>query len=476
MTFNEHILSATDLARVREAQRRIAATPRAVPADATRIQVNPFLEIVEISLQQRSVTAFQQPANFCIVWRNPADGSIRTQIAAPGDLAALKVVLEEKRAEDAAREAGAGVGLIDACMKGAAEKGLIIVPPSRLRRPSSLSSLPGRDDELPAAVVFTLQWHITQECDLHCRHCYDRSSRGSFSLSAGLRLLADLRRFCEDRFVRGHVSFTGGNPFLHPDFATLYRRAADLALSTAILGNPVSREQLSEIVGIQRPAYFQVSLEGLGPHNDHIRGPGHFRRTLAFLDLLTELGVGSEVMLTLTRDNMDQVLPLGEMLRGRTGAFSFNRLAPFGEGAALALPDRKSYAAFLDRYVSATKDNPVLALKDNLLNLALARRERELFNGCAGYGCGAAFNFMAILADGEAHACRKFPSPIGSVHTSSLAEIYDSSAANRYRSRSAACTGCPFVAVCGGCPAVTAGTGGDPFLDLDPLCFREERP
>ena len=417
------------------------------------------------------MAGFQQPADFCLVWRDPTDGALRTEIAQPGDLAALKIVVEEKRVEDAAREAGTSVGLIDACLRGAARKGLILAPPSRLRRPSSWGSLPGGDEA--AADVFTLQWHITQECDLHCRHCYDRSNRGSFSIAAGLRLLADLRRFCEDRFVRGHVSFTGGNPFLHPGFAALYRGATDLGLSTAILGNPVSRKQLSEILAIQRPAYFQVSLEGLEPHNDHIRGPGHFRRTLAFLDLLTELGVGSEVMLTLTRNNMDQVLPLGEMLRGRTGAFSFNRLAPFGEGAALALPDRKSYAAFLDRYVSAIEDNPILALKDNLLNLALASRGRELFNGCAGYGCGAAFNFMAVLADGEAHACRKFPSPIGSVHTSSLAEIYDSPAANRYRTRSAACTGCPLIAVCGGCPAVTAGTGGDPFLDLDTLCFRE---
>ena len=460
---------------MQEAQRRIAATPRAVPADAARVQVNPFLEIVEIPVRQPSIRGVSAGKEFCLIWRDPADGAIRTEIALPGDLAALKIVLEERRAEDAAREAGAGVGLIDACLRGAAEKGLIIIPPSRLLRPSSWRSLPG-GEELPAAGVFTLQWHITQECDLHCRHCYDRSNRGNFSLAAGLGLLVDVRRFCEERFVSGHVSFTGGNPFLHPDFAALYRGAADLGLSTAILGNPVSREQLSEILAIQRPAYFQVSLEGLEPHNDHIRGPGHFRRTLAFLDLLRELGVGNEIMLTLTRDNIDQILPLGEILRGRTDAFSFNRLAPFGEGADLELPDRKAYAGFLDRYASAMEDNPVLALKDNLLNLVLARRGRELFNGCAGYGCGAAFNFMAVLADGEAHACRKFPSPIGSVHTSSLAEIYESPAANRYRSRSAACTGCPLIAVCGGCPAVTAGTGGDPFRDLDPLCFRENYP
>ena len=33
----------------------------------------------------------------------------------------------------------------------------------------------------------------------------------------------------------------------------------------------------------------------------------------------------------------------------------------------------------------------------------------EPFGGCTGFGCGAAFNFMAVLPDGEVHACRKVP-------------------------------------------------------------------
>lgn len=469
---DERLLSIEDRKRLRAARRRVAAMAGAGPRETARMRVNPRLELVEFSAPAASPAG----TGFCLVWRDPVDGAVRTEEAAPADLLALKIVLEERDAEDAAREAGVAVGRIDDYLWGAAARGLIVMPPSRLRRPPSWKPPAAGEGELLAVRVFTLQWHITQECDLHCRHCYDRSGRGAFSLSRGLGLLDELRRFCADRFVRGQVSFTGGNPFLHPDFAALYRGALERGLSAAILGNPVSRDQLAGIVAIGPPVYFQVSLEGLEPHNDHIRGAGHFRRTLAFLDLLREEGVESEVMLTLTRDNMNQVLALGDILRGRTAAFSFNRLAPFGEGASLALPEPEAYAAFLDRYVAAMEENPVLGLKDNLLNLALARRGRGLFDGCAGFGCGAAFNFLSVLADGEVHACRKFPSSIGSVHGSSLAELYDSSAAGRYRSRSRACDGCPLYAVCGGCPAVTAGTGLDPFLYRDPFCFRRSSP
>lgn len=64
-----------------------------------------------------------------------------------------------------------------------------------------------------------------------------------------------------------------------------------------------------------------------------MRGPGHFDRTLAFLNLLRQKGIYSMVMLTLTRDNIGQVMPLAEVLRERVDAFNFNRFAMVGEGA-----------------------------------------------------------------------------------------------------------------------------------------------
>src|SRR6185369_14912318 len=103
------------------------------------------------------------------------------------------------------------------------------------------------------------------------------------------------------------VSFTGGNPLLHPAFTGIYRAAAERGFTTAILGNPASQEQIAELISIQMPAFFQVSLEGLREHNDSIRGPGHFDRIFAFLEVLRGLKVSSMVRLTLTSDNISQV-------------------------------------------------------------------------------------------------------------------------------------------------------------------------
>jgi len=192
---------------------------------------------------------------------------------------------------------------------------------------------------------------------------------------------------------------------------------------------------------------------------------------MAFLPILRNLGIKAHIMLTLSRDNINQVLPLGEILRNKADSFTFNRLAQVGEGAQLAIPSRDKYQAFLIDYVEAAKTNPVMGLKDNLTNIIFHQRGEEIFGGCAGYGCSAAFNFIAILPDGEAHACRKFPSYIGDVYHQSIGEIYDSAAARRYRAGTEACRSCPIRPVCGGCLAVMYGQGLDIFAARDPHCF-----
>ncbi len=165
------------------------------------------------------------------------------------------------------------------------------------------------------------------------------------------------------------------------------------------------------------------------------------------------------------------MLPLAEMLRDHADLFTFNRLSQVGEGAGLKLPSKSDYIAFLEAYLEALNHNPVIASKDNLINITRCRHGLPVFGGCTGYGCGAAFNFMCLLADGTVHACRKFPSPVGSILTSSLGELYDSDSARRYRSGPRACKPCTMRPVCGGCLAITYSFGLNVFEERDPYCF-----
>lgn len=457
------------------AGRKFPKTPQFLP-----IRINPTLQLVQLGwrnlpdLVHGAGTIPAKGESFVMIWRMPDSGDLRVAAATDGDLLALKVVVEQRTPESVAQEGGSTVRTVRELIASAAERGILLAPSSRLVREGSFPRGIVKGEERFVSHNFTLQWHITQTCDLHCTHCYDRSTRIPMLLEQGMRVLDDLKCFCDKQRVQGHVSFTGGNPFLYPYFFELYQRAADLGFGTVILGNPVAPEQLERMLAIQPPSHFQISLEGLGRRNDAVRGKGHFKRSLAFLQLLGKYGIHSMVMLTLTKDNIDDVLPLAEKLRGCADTFHFNRLAMVGEGANLRLPDKKKYKKFLTDYIRASKTNPIMGYKDSLLNVMLYGRKQELFGGCAGYGCGAAFNFVALLPDGEVHACRKFPSKIGNLFEQRLETLYRSSIARRYRAGCSACAPCPIRPVCGGCLAVAYGCGLDVFNDKDPLCFLKE--
>jgi len=470
-----------DLCRLELAVARTRETGLGNWKASDRREVNPTLTVVNLSwkgiptlLDNSRCAAESQPEfgdESVLVWMDPVTGEVRAEAASPDVLLPLKIIVEGLDIRDAAKTGGVAVSGLETLLARAAQKGLILAPSSKIKRNDSFPQGKQVGPEFLVAGVFTLQWHITQACDLHCKHCYDRSKRSDLSLDDAYRILDDLFDFCRKKAVQGQISFSGGNPFLHPDFMKIYRAAADRGFTLAVLGNPVKRERLQELVGIEKPVFFQVSLEGLAEHNDRIRGKGHFRRTLDFLDLLRQMRVYSMVMLTLTRDNMKQLIPLAEILRDRTDLFTFNRLALFGEGKNLMLPSPEEFRDFLSEYLEASRGNPIMGLKDNLFNILHHQGGESLFGGCAGYGCGAAFNFLALLPDGEVHACRKLPSLIGSIAGESLEELYNSDRARQYRAGCSECSACPIRPVCGGCLAVASSLGLDPFKTKDPYCF-----
>jgi len=470
-----------DLARLELACHRAMNLPLPTPGELHTLTINPSLQLMPVLWthlltlltfgKKQDMARVEPGEELILIWCDPANKNLRFETALPDHLLALKMVTEAIPPEVAAVQADKPIALFDAVLWDAVRKGILLAPESRLRRSAAIATH-DPDNRYATAEVFTLQWHLTQACDLSCKHCYDRSHREEFPFDRAISLMQELRDFCWSRFVQPQISLSGGNPLLHPRFFEIYQAAVDRGLMTAILGNATSRENIERIMAIQRPAYYQVSLEGLEEHNDEIRGTGNFRRTVDFLRMLTEQGVPNMVMLTLTKDNLDQVIPLSEVLEGITGGLTFNRLALFGEGARLALPTPDEYKNFLKQYVAAMPTHPVLALKDNLINTLFEEQEHDLFGGCTGFGCGAAFNFVSILSDGEVHACRKFPSPIGNILTHKLEEVYNSAIAARYREGSTACSNCKLRSVCGGCLAVSASFGYDPLTSKDPYCFR----
>jgi len=418
-----------------------------------------------------SLSVQKSGSRVLLSWKDPRNGRRLSAPAGPDELLGLKIVTEGLSPEALSRRRHVPAYKFYRLLSLLDRKGILKAPPALLRRNTRRFAADVPDEQV-TATTFGLQWHVTNACDLHCRHCYDRTPRPIMSYQQSLRVLDELATFCRKHWAAGEICFTGGNPFLYPGFLKLYRAAVKKGFSVSILGNPVTEREVEAICRIAKPSFFQVSLEGLRRHNDFMRGEGNFDRVWRFLKILRKHKTPSAVMMTLTDLNMSQVVPLAKALEGKTNLLTFNRLSRVGGGSALRLPEAEKYRLFLKKYVRQAKRSPVMGFKDNLLNLSLRESGQELFGGCTGFGCGAAFSFLAILPDGDVHACRKFPSLLGNIQRRSLEEIYDSPAARRYRRGMKVCDGCEIRQVCGGCLAA-AVRPSKPISSLrDPFCWK----
>ncbi len=472
-----HLAFLPDLARLEIAIFQVAQckTERTGWAD---VEINPCLQLLALQwkhlcsliLDSRASPSPEPEPELILVWPG-SKGRVLYRPALNNDILALKLIVEDISVPEAAARTGSRQSRIWPIIHQAVRNRVLLGKESLIRRnwnmPDALA------EKYQTTDTFTLQWHLTQACDLQCRHCYGREPRKPLDVEKALYVLEDFDAFCRQKHVHGQVSFTGGNPMLHPQLHLIFEEAVNRGFTVGFLANPTSKEQLKSLLQKGPIAFYQISLEGLEEHNDYIRGQGHFQRSLAFLDTLRELGIYSMVMLTLTKANSKQVLDLAQVLEGRADLFTFNRLSMVGSGAYLTPADKMEFTDLLTSYQTQAKSVSGMGFKDNLFNLYRLQNDLPLFGGCTGYGCGAAFNFVALLCDGDIHACRKFPSPLGNIFDHSLEEICDSDLAHAYRQGPAECKDCPIRHVCRGCMAVIHSSGLDVFTNRDPYCFQK---
>ena len=70
---------------------------------------------------------------------------------------------------------------------------------------------------------FAFQWHITDDCDQRCKHCYIFAENAckqpdSMTWEQMQEVVANCEDFCEMYGRLPYFYITGGDPILHPDF------------------------------------------------------------------------------------------------------------------------------------------------------------------------------------------------------------------------------------------------------------------
>src|SRR6266540_281951 len=146
---------------------------------------------------------------------------------------------------------------------------------------------------------FLIQWHLTERCNLRCRHCYQNDiQRQELSLQECADVVeeaADMLQEWEQTYgVSFSASFniTGGEPLLRPDLFMILDMLTARKFSFFLLtnGTLLTAETANRFINAGVKGV-QVSMEGPRDIHESIRGPGSFTAAEAGIKELVNAGI-----------------------------------------------------------------------------------------------------------------------------------------------------------------------------------------
>jgi len=336
-------------------------------------------------------------------------------------------------------------------------------------------------EELNYDEEFYFQWHITNECNLRCKHCYHSSyNDNKIKIEDLLKVGNDLCNAMEKWGKKGSFSITGGEPLVHPEIffrlldylETKNIDRIDLLTNGTLLTDKII-DRLKKYTKLRR---LQLSLEGLKETNDKIRGANSFDKTIETVDRLKRHDMTVSIMMTIGRHNKDDVIPLAEELAAhKVDVFIIDRFIPEGQSSELinwVLSKEEIKELYTKAYEYFKRTLKPRFLLYRTLFCLLNPEDSHI-----GAICSVGNNALTIMPNGDVLPCRRLPIVLGNLFKTTLYDIWYTSPflweIRNPGNLKGKCNNCEYIPVCRGCRAIAYALKDD-YLAEDPQCWKEK--
>jgi radical SAM protein with 4Fe4S-binding SPASM domain len=338
---------------------------------------------------------------------------------------------------------------------------------------------------------FFIQWHLTERCNLRCRHCYQERRNVQEMTANEVKREIDgatqmFQAWEEEHGIRvsPSIHFTGGEPLLYKGLwdVVAYSKAKGYGVAMMTNGCLITKDRAKRAssLGISD---IQVSLEGPPELHASIRGRGSFSAAAKGVEHLVAEGNRAGANVTLSRLNVGKIEQTVEVARamGFSG-IGFSRMVPCGRGKTLL-------DSFLTPHELESAYQKILSLNSPSFEVVSGDPLAGMLSGTNPptgcnltlSGCSAGFSGVTIVSDGSVMPCRRIGLIAGNLKKKSLRAIWASSRLlwklRRRESYTGKCGRCSLWPSCRGCRAVAYAyslTQGKPNLFADdPQCWVE---
>ncbi|MBI3549966.1 MAG: radical SAM protein [Elusimicrobia bacterium] len=205
-------------------------------------------------------------------------------------------------------------------------------------------------------------WQITNECNLACLHCIEESGPGkAFKDELTKEQTFSVLKQMADAQVP-YISFSGGEPMVHPDFFEMVEYITDKGVNLKIEtnGHYLTPENCKRLKDLEVKAV-QVSIDGGTPASfNKMRVHGRFEKAIEGMRNLREAGVPVEVNFVPAKFNIHEVGQAVD-LAFENGAYSFYSGKIMFTGNAVRTwhilqPSEEQYVEFFKTLHGKTKE------------------------------------------------------------------------------------------------------------------------
>ncbi len=341
-----------------------------------------------------------------------------------------------------------------------------------------------------------LQWHITNNCNWRCTHCYHETYQGE---QPNLEMMKDifhqfleLKEKCGFGKKKSGFKLTGGEPFVHPDLLPFLEYIAPFSgeIRTGILtnGSLLTDEILEFLTQKCAVSRMQISIEGDQTENDAVRGKGSFDSILKAVSLLKKYNISVHLGCTISKQNYKSIWNLLDLLIVYDIPILLRLLVPIGQSASdienmvpkkelqnfhkkVRAMNNKYHLQFTESRAGRSPD-----LKKMFRVYCMSGIEAIDYDGPV-HSCGARWhNGITILPNMDVLACRLLPQYVlGNLKKDSLENIFNGpkyDELTRFDEVDLECKNCRVVDRCFGGAMCMSKAVNNNLYSKDPQCWK----
>ena len=274
---------------------------------------------------------------------------------------------------------------------------------------------------------FVLQWHLSEVCNLKCKHCYQEDHVPvQLSFEKLLSILNQYRKLLKKLKVKGHINLTGGEPLCSPHFYKIldeFKKDRDLYSFSILTNGTLLTEEIVKKIADYNPEYVQVSLEGGKKTNDYVRGAGVFKKVGSAIKLLKKYNIYTSLSFTATKINYKE-FPKVVKFATKCGVDTVwsDRFIPLGSSYDKEfLMTKEETNEYLDIMAFERRK---LKSKHSKTNIAMYRALQFLKTNDYPYVCNAGRMLLTVMENGDLVPCRRMPIVVGNLLNDEMYELY----------------------------------------------------